>query len=86
MECSGDARLRAMENELKMLWKLSFRAREIVRAGRHDEELDELCDEAGVLAEYTDWPLLRKVALGCAVLATLVVPIEASAAVLSAML
>jgi hypothetical protein len=69
-----------------MWWKLSFRAHEIVRNGQQDEEIFELVDEANVLAEYTDWPRLRKAALGCAVLTTALIPIEASAALLSAVL
>lgn len=59
------SQVRVMENELRMLWRLSSRANEMARTGQHDaEEIADICDEADVLALATEWPRLRKAARG----------------------
>lgn len=65
--------VRIMENELSMYWRLSKEAHEIARQGKSTPELEELCDEAQVLGQMTDWPLLRTL---CASSIVLVLPAE----------
>lgn len=62
---SSSSRVRWMEQDLRMWWRICQEGNPIYRANPDDPRLADIQDEAETLADKTDWPLLRETIRHC---------------------